>query len=209
MKKLILLISFVIFSIFSIQAQTRIGVKAGGLFSTLTTTDPVTVLPGVDPNGFYETKLGHQFGVFMQLELIEKLVLQPELLWLNKGAKVNFGGKIHFNTLAIPLLIGYQPIKNFSILMGPEFSAILSARYKEGDINVEAKDGLNRKTDIGINVGFDYQLKMGLGIGLRYNHGLRNVVKATTVDNTGTTFENLKFKNRSLQFYLSYAFMKK
>ena len=211
MKKIVLSIAFVICLINLSQAQLKIGAKVGGMLSSLTSQDQLDqyfAFVGVEDD-FYKTKLSYQLGGFLQLKLKEKFVLQPELLWSNKGSTIDSDrgqGKAHLHYLSLPLLVGYQPVNGLSVLVGPEFSRIISARVKGEDIDNNMDHLLNSDYDIGVNIGLEYQLEKGLGFGVRYNYSINHAINLG-YRNSGE-LNTVQFRNRSIQFYMTYSFLK-
>lgn len=216
MKKLILSIAFLVGIISLSNAQTKVGIKLGGGLSSLTTSDEV---PGseVDPKDFFSSKMGYQAGAFARLEISDKFLFQPELLWKTKASTIDQAvingstSDMDFKTsyLSVPVLAGYQPVENLSILVGPEVGMALSADIEAEGVTLDVKDNLESNLDLGINLGVEYQLDFGLGIGLRYNYGLNKPVSVPSIFDSSVQSEiNVDYRSGEVMFYVTYSFLK-
>lgn len=118
----------------------------------------------------------------------------------------------NFNYLNLPLLVSYNPVKNFRVLLGPEVGYLLSARIRGEDFDSNAKEIHDLSNfDVGIATGLDYQFGNGLGIGIRYVHGFIKIQEdnlITSVSGNSTNLPESTWRNRTFQLYISYAFLK-
>ncbi len=82
-----------------------------------------------------KAKAGVAFGAFAQIPLVSIIGIQPEILYSQKGFKGT--GKIlgspysytrTTNYLDIPLLLAIKPINELTILVGPQYSFLLSEK---------------------------------------------------------------------------------
>lgn len=208
MKNFILLITMMTCLISHTQAQLRMGIKAGGAISSIHTFQTSENYPEAKLNQLYNNKTGIQFGFFMQNKIANKWLLQPELLWLNRGAGIGKGYKLHYNYISLPILVGYQPFEQLSVLFGPNIALLGSANYKSNGYKTNIKSDLHSNVDVGINIGIDYQLKNCIGFGMRYNQGLVTSKKIGISGVEGNVDEHISYKNHGLQFYMSYTFLK-
>jgi hypothetical protein len=83
-----------------------------------------------------DTKLGFAGGVFFSLPLTNFIGLQPELLFTQKGYQGSgsvLGGEYSFkrttNYIDVPLLLAVRTGKFLTILVGPQYSFLLSQHY--------------------------------------------------------------------------------
>jgi hypothetical protein len=161
------------------------GIKAG-LNSSKFTGDDVSDL---------KSKSGFIGGVFVRVGVLGIVAVQPELLYTQKGAKIDSAStKITYNVnyLEIPLLvrvdIPFVIVRPF-LYGGPTLGFKLSAKTKteqngqtnEADIN-EAKSS---DTGIALGVGADLNV-LGFGsivVDLRYTKGLSSFVDPGNVKN--------------------------
>ena len=200
MKKLILSFIIILYATSLSLGQLKIGAKVGGVLSSISTSDE---LDGAN-NDLYESKIGYQIGGFLQLKR-NKLVIQSELLWSNKGGKTAEDEQsIHLNYLSAPILIGFQPAERLSLLFGPELGYAISSRSEGNNIN----QFLDSDIDFSLNLGLDYQLKSGIGLGVRYNYGINSILSILYTNNQGATIGEANYHNRSIQLYVTYNFIK-
>jgi hypothetical protein len=207
-KQFLLLLSLITFS--TLQAQVKLGAKVGGNLTTLDESGDIFFATE------FERKVEFHFGVFTQIQLSEHFLFQPELLYNRKGTFANAHSPnkndedYDLNYLNLPLLLGYSPIENFNILVGPEVGYLLNAKIRDNSSDSDVTERFNQK-DVGIAIGLEYQMDAGLGFGIRYTHGLSYVenlnVTRTNVDGTQDEL-NSKWKNRTFQLYISYAFLR-
>lgn len=134
-------------------------------------------------------------GAFAQKEINQFLILRAELLYSLKGASYDaYGGnyqlKIYeeLNYINFPLLIGFRPIRNFSLLaenlsllVGAELGYFFEAR-------TYAKNLAGKRTaapghiplsykpfDKALVLGINYHVNSSLIVEARYNYGFKNV----------------------------------
>lgn len=199
MKKLVIIAALLLISIPS-WAQIKAGPRVSIMSTDLVTTTKSYAVFG---NG-----IGYEFGGFLQLKLSKRLVLQPEVMWNRSGASMAFDNKVKLNYLSMPILVGFQPIENLSILAGPEFSRLISIntdneKYAIVDIHAVKKDNY----DWGISAGVDYQTDFRLGVGFRYYYGISKEFDVPVVNVDG--FQEISsFRNRAFQIYVSYSLIK-
>ncbi|SCY64656.1 porin family protein [Flavobacterium caeni] len=191
MKKVILTI-FALAAFGTASAQIKFGVKGGINLSTITgdVSDDITMKPGAHVGGF--VKIG----------LMDKLFLQPELLFSMQGAKTkdywSYGGgefereenNYNLSYINIPIMGRYYIVKGFNVEFGPQFGILVSAKskyeYTETFDNgfgletysesrtIDIKDSL-KTIDVGLNIGAGYDFNDHMGVGLRYNFGLTDI----------------------------------
>ncbi len=119
-------------------------------------------MEGVSP----DSRMGLGAGGFLTFALGPNLALQPELLYVQKGAKYEEGGvtaTLKFDYLDIPVLLKYRFPTEGSIrpnlFAGPVGSIKMSA-----DLKVEA-GGEDASTDVSDEVkGFDFGVAFGGGL---------------------------------------------
>lgn len=170
MKKLYLLL-LTVFSLAAADAQVQFGVKAGANFSTLT---------GDNSEGI-KTKVGFHAGALVSLPLFNEFSLQPEVVYSGQGYKFSgsgFTGTGSNSYVNVPVLFKYNNPTGFFAETGPQVGFLISAKAKmDGQDNVDTKDAYN-SVDFSWALGIGYLIKpMNIGIDVRYNLGLSNVVK--------------------------------
>ena len=198
MKKIIIcFISFIFFH--KGYAQTALGIKGGANTSTVFTKNNQSGTP-------FETNIkgpvvGYYIGVFKNIDLVSKINFRPELLLSRKGFKSemphlpNNSTTTRFYYLNLPLMLSYKPTDKFSLLAGPEFGYLLKSSGK----NVNGKEfesfDSRKKTDVGIALGLNYNLRPTMAVELRYSHGFTRL----------SPFKGLiDSKNRSIQLGLAH-----
>jgi hypothetical protein len=181
------------------QAQRRghtnsvsLGLKAGASLTSFT---------GADAKG-YDNRFGFHAGVFANIGLTKLFAFQPELLYSQKGAN-------YANTTDVSLRLHYIDVPlafhvntgGLFFEAGPQVGFLVGAKYQTGSITTDIKDR-NNSVDFGYLFGLGYQLKHGLGVGLRYNGGFTNVPQAITF---GNTTAQSRQRNSAFQLYLTYS----
>ena len=122
-------------------------------------------------NSVYESRLGFVGGGFLSLPLGSSLSLQPEVLYEQKGGKIN-GFDYQLDYVEIPLLLDVKILGPLGILLGPSFSA-----------NVASTAGVTvENTDVGVILGAQLNIMAFLVSG-RYEVGLTDLSSNTKVQN--------------------------
>ena len=165
MKKLCIVAVLAIFSFTSVNAQgAKFGAKAGINFANFT-------------GDLTENKVltGFHIGAFVELELSEALILQPELLFSTQGTKFEESGvsfDFNANYVILPVMFKYAVAEGFNLEAGPQIGFLLSAEIADEDIKDEMES-----IDFGMNVGASYDFSEKLFAQARYNIGLSNIAK--------------------------------
>lgn len=137
---------------------------------------------------------GFTAGVYLTYSISPKLSIQPELLYLGKGATEGDGLGLYaygykFDYLEIPVLLKYKLVENArmqpSLYMGPAASFLLKAEtYQEGafsfrDYESDIKDGM-KSMDFNLVFGGEIEFRSSkrvkLLLDVRYSIGLANSV---------------------------------
>ncbi|MGN6400139.1 MAG: porin family protein [Flavisolibacter sp.] len=182
MKKILL---FLITS-FALQfgyGQVAFGLKGGINLASIKNEGP----------GYGKSRIGFNAGALLQLRLQDKILLRPELLYSVKGyrtASTQFleEATVSLNYINVPVLVGFQPARNLSLLLGPEFGFLNSARSKVGN-NTTDVSRIYNDFDIGADLGVAYHFNKNMGLELRYNYGLTNLVNVVYTDPNGNIIE--------------------
>ncbi len=172
--------------------QVSLGLKAGASLTSLT---------GADAKVF-DNRFGFHAGIFANVGLTPLFAFQPELLYSQKGG--NYANvtdrSLRLHYIDVPLAFHVNTGGLF-FEAGPQVGFLVAAKSQAGSVSVDVKNGYN-SVDFGYLFGLGYQLKHGLGVGLRYNGGFTNVDKATTVGNTTV---QARARNSAFQLYLTYS----
>ena len=183
------------------QAQRRghsgsdvsLGLKVG---ASLTNFDGADATP-------YTNRFGFHAGVFANIGLTSLFAFQPELLYSQKGAKVNSNSndKYRLHYIDVPLAFHLNADGLFFEL-GPQVGFLVGASHEMGSASANIKSAY-KSVDFGYLAGLGYQLKEGLGVGLRYNGEFTSFPKSTTAGNV--TYQS-RVRNSAFQLYLTYSF---
>lgn len=190
MKKLYILILFVLAVAGTANAQVGIGLKGGFNFATF----------GGLPDGYNNdgARIGIVLGAYARLGLSESVFLQPELVIAQKGGKgaipsSNAAYTYKITTLDIPVIFGFN-LKPIRLGIGPVLGFVLGSNY---EWRGNSSNSINSTNDIlgalQLGIGFDATEK--LGFDLRYEAGLTKLSSISA---------NSKTKTNVIQFTVSY-----
>ncbi|GAB3315066.1 porin family protein [Hymenobacter humi] len=178
------------------SGNLSLGLKAGGTLSTFSGADATSM----------KNLFGFHAGVLANLSLTNHIAFQPELLYSQKGAQAALDGstdkltyRLHY--VDVPLAL-HLNVDGLFFEAGPQVGFLAAAQSKLGSASTDVKAAYNT-VDVGYLAGLGYQRKTGLGVGLRYNGGVTNVSKETTV---GSTTYQIRARNSAFQLYLTYSF---
>src|SRR4051812_15287368 len=169
MKKSILVLLALVLGFTAAQAQRRgrggsnvsLGLKAGASLTNLTGPDAVA----------NDYRFGFHGGVFANIGLTSLFAFQPELLYSQKGGNYKnvTDASLRLHYIDVPLAFHVNTGGLF-FEAGPQVGFLVAAKSQSGSVSTDVKNGLNT-VDFGYLFGLGYQLKHGLGVGLRYNGG--------------------------------------
>ena len=157
-------------------------------------------------------KTGFQIGVDYEIGIAPDFYFAPGLVFATKGAKIQedflgeeYTSKWGLNYLEVPLNLVYKPVLgtgNLIVNFGPYLGYGIGGKYKDDiadDIEFGSDDTDNYKPfDMGANIGFGYQLGMGLSFKLNAQLGLINIKPEGDSDNL--------IKNNGFAFSVGYRF---
>jgi hypothetical protein len=197
MKKALCIITCVITSIAAARAQT-ITPKFGISLSTISASKSTNP----DINSGVKNKIGISGGLAVEFVLKKRISIQPELLYVQKGNKyflrANTGIStdyiITLNYLEVPVLIKAK-FDHFYFNVGPSLAMGLDGNYKittnhpaiphhmngkikfgkSSDENPDNDVYIDRRFDIGLQIGGGYVLANLIMIDLRYGFGMTNI----------------------------------
>jgi hypothetical protein len=193
----LLVVVMAIISSTAAQAQIKIGVKAGGGLSSITSKH---VLMNHDP-GF-----AFHGGLFAQVTRYQsKFYVRPELLFSVKNSTIANGANSNFqaNYFSIPIMFGYILTPKVNVLTGIE-PAFITSTKNNSFFNASSLS----KSDILLNLGVCYHVTYNFGIELRAGVGLFNMLEVTETDVYGNTTNSKIGHQQNLQLSLSYNFAK-
>jgi hypothetical protein len=185
MKKVVCIVSAIIFLSVAKAQETHFGVKAGVNVAS------VDIKNGED----YDSKAGLHLGGLAHIHISRHFAVQPELVFSMQGGK-DGDEKLKLNYINIPVLAQYMTAEGLRLQTGPQLGFMVSAESKSGDVEIDVKDDLST-FDFSWTFGAGYLFPSGFGIDARYNHGITNI----SDDNS------FEARNRVFQFGLFYQFM--
>lgn len=175
------------------SAQIQFGVKAAYNLANLTISPSQ---PGAS------SKSDFSAGILASIPLLASCSLQPEIMYSGQGTSFSDSfatGKLNYGYLNVPVLFKYQSSSGLFAETGPQVGFLLSAKESSGGESVDFKSS-TQSTDFAWVFGIGYKLPLGLGIDARYNLGLTNISKGSSVDGT--------VKNSVFQFGAFFMFPK-
>ena len=169
MKKSILITSFLLLLSLHGQAQlVKFGLKAGLNYANFTGTEIQT-----------DAITSYHAGLVAEIKLLDKLALQPELLYSTQGASYeNLGEDIinELGYLSIPVLVKIYLSDSFSLELGPQASFLLSEKNK-----FDARDA--NTFDFAVAAGLSYKITKNIFVQGRYVLGLTEVTSDAETKN--------------------------
>ncbi len=174
MKKLLILAIFLIIPAIT-YSQFNLGPKIGYNATTMKTdiSDITT-----------DFKHGLQIGAFARFG--DTWYLQPEIMYTQKGSIITIQdveGNIKFNTVDIPIIIGWKLINTpqfgLSLQFGPVASILTDKGVQDIDDVVLTADYENLNWALQAGVGVDFLM---FTVDLRYEAGLNDVMKIKQED---------------------------
>ncbi|SFQ41526.1 porin family protein [Hymenobacter arizonensis] len=201
MKKIIVCLGLLTGFAATAQGQNvRYGFRAGVNLATLTNYNVVGV----------RRLVGATAGVMADAALSDKLSLHPELLFSQKGLRLDATGpngfssrtQTGFNYLDLPVLLRLK-FQGLYVEAGPQAGYLLNAETTDtrssstvlATTTTTDATEYTRRLDLGYVVGVGYQLPLHLEVGVRYNGGIRS-----TYSGGGQA------RNSVVQFQLGYLF---
>ena len=179
----------------AVAQQNMVGVK-GGFVSAKLTGDLEDGLASRSALGV---------GGFLQVMVAPNVSIQPEALYMMKGAKEDGGdGKVKVNYVQVPILIQYHiPAVGVSprLFAGPSIAFEAGCDIEEGGVSDSCENsGINTKSaDFGVVFGGGVDIPAGgfvVTLDGRYDLGVTNVADEEGVD----------VKNKSFEFFAGLGF---
>lgn len=207
------LVAIAIVASFVVNAQ-KFGVKAGLNQSSFS----MTKIEGMDPSS---SRTGFQVGGLVELPVTNSFSLQPELLLIQKGSKINTytDDKVSMYPLYIhlPVKAMYKwntALGKIVVTAGPYLAYGLSGKVKEtydGDteyLQLFTKEegettAYFHRFDAGVDLGVGFEFKKGYFVDLSVSKGLTNIVK---YNNWDPNEEILSIKNSVVILSIGYKF---
>ena len=147
--------------------NVSLGLKAGA---------SLTDFAGKDAS-LFSNRFGFHAGVFANIGFTKLFAFQPEVIYSQKGAHLgnnsDVGLRLHY--IDVPLVF-HVNTDGFFFEARPQVGFLVAAKSEVGNTSTSVTNNF-KTADFGYLAGLGYQLKDGLGIGLRYNGGFINVYK--------------------------------
>ncbi len=147
-------------SILGFNQDNHFGIKGGYILSNQQ--------DGLE-NIKYKSLSSFQIGVLYSINISKKISLIPELLYSNKGTKIN-DSKLILRTFEVPLLMSYK-IKSFALELGPQYSQIFKAKWVD---EIEIYKENFSMSNIGFVIGLNYSISDRLLLGSRFQKDITN-----------------------------------
>jgi hypothetical protein len=191
--------------------KTRLGVRAGVNLADLTAKN----LPAGSAYTEAQSKTSFVGGLFANVPISGMFRFQPEVDFSSQGGKLQgpsgttsaatYEQDLHY--INVPLNFQLMTNKGFFVQTGPQVGYLIDAKVKStSSTNTSADKGnLDNfdKIDFSWTGGVGYLSRIGLGVDLRYNIGIANIVS----DNAPAgNYKGGTWKNSVGQFSLIYQF---
>ena len=158
-----------------------------------------------------DSKIGFAGGAFLSIPFGKYLGIQPEILFSQKGFQGSgsiLGSEYSFsrttNYIDVPILLAIKPISSLTLLVGPQYSYLMSQKYvfKSAMVNIEQQQQFEnediRTNTLCITGGFDVNLT-NIVLSARTGWDLQN----NTADEASST---PRYKNMWYQVTVGYRF---
>jgi len=142
---------------------------------------------GGDYVGGLDPRVSFHVGGLVEIPLMGKFAIQPELLYSSQGAKQgsylgidlgDYESKVILDYINVPIMGKYYIIEGLSIELGPQIGILINARNKgddgDGSFDEDIKDGYN-KLDVALGIGASYRLNNGVFFSVRFNKGFLDI----------------------------------
>lgn len=184
MKRINILIVFLIFSSMSLSAQRyssrdrdvesmkvqkfRFGVKAGLNLSSIEGGESYN----------YNPRLGFYLGIVEEFYVTNEISIQPEILYSNQGGtdQDHNSVKYRLDYLSLPLMIKLYVSDKYSFHLGPQFSYNIYSKgsyIKNSEIINDFSEA--NKFDFGFNMGFGVEITDNMAVNARYHWGITEI----------------------------------
>ncbi len=188
MKKFALLVITMFLPFVLVQGQDiRFGAKAG--------LNLATIQPDLTDAA---TRTTFHLGGVAEISVLDKLSIQPELLYSAQGAtdESDDDEVVKLDYITLPILAKYYVTEDLSLEAGPQLGFLLNAEVEDDGDTIDLKDN-TKSTDIGFALGLGYKMENGINFGARYFLGS---------DINDIEEDNDKISNRVFQFSIGYFF---
>jgi hypothetical protein len=220
MKRIFITVAVATAALFSANAQElKFGAKAGVNFSTFSVSDQKETILGKEVTTKFNTgyRTGFHVGAFVEYGISDVLFLEGGFAYNNIGATLKsveesakIGGETRtvktdlkdasfiLNTINVPLWVKYD-IAGFRPKVGLNLGYLLNVKAKNENTTT-TYDDLEKRFDLGLGLGAEYNLPMGLFFDATFNIGLLNLASKSETES------GIEIKNRVFQIGVGYKF---
>lgn len=130
-------------------------------------------------------RTGFHLGGLAHIHLTPSFSLQPEVYYSSQGTKRpnQFGSgtmNLNLSYVNVPVLLQYNFANGFRLQGGPQVGFLVGVSDKVNDVELNRLNTSSFKSvDVSLPLGLSYLGFSGLGVDVRYNVGLTNVLQAT------------------------------
>lgn len=185
--------------------DTSFGVRLGVSLANLTGSDI-----DLSDDETKKMRAGIVSGAYVAIKAGDSIVIQPELLYIQKGTKITFDGgsfAINLDYVEIPILLKYiiggSGSVTPSLFIGPSIGFLMTATAKEGESDADDIKEFQSSSDFGLvfGGGLDFEAgSMDVGFDVRYGLGL------TPIDKKFEGFDQSNIKNSAIVVSLGVTF---
>lgn len=193
MRNLTLTVVLLTVTMLSARAEFGVGIKAGVNFATQKAEGSGIAIPD------FQSKTGFLGGAYFNVFFGEVLGIQPEVLFSQKGAKIEDIDLVNNLTYVdIPILLKIHFLKVLDVHVGPQFGILASASQDGTNSDEDLKDKL-KNSEVSLAMGAGVNLPLNLNVTARYVLGLTDV----------SDVQNIEIKNNTFQLTLGFRIMGK
>lgn len=145
-----------------------------------------------------ESRTGFHVGALAHIHLAPNWALQPEVTYSGQGAEYTAPvmGEDDIQYVNIPVQLQYMFANGLRLQTGPQLGINTSAEFEPANGGPDSPVPNVNNLDFSWSVGAGYLSRVGLGLDVRYNHGISNVYEIA----------NTEVKNRVWQLGVFYQF---
>lgn len=161
------------------QGRTRVGIKGGLNASSL--------FYSVDGVTNKNERIGYHVGVFAQAPVGEFFAVQPELLYITKGASADYNviftgtNTFKLNYAELPVLATFKLGQAVELQAGPYVSYLLNSNVNSNGDFGSGSSSINRDNFNKVDYGLAGGLNIYFGnvfVGARYEQGLQKIANS-------------------------------
>jgi hypothetical protein len=182
MKNLSIAMLFLFASI-SAHAEFGLGLKAGVNFATHKADGSNVAVPD------FKSKTGFVGGGYVNYFFGETFGIQPEVLFSQKGAKIEDVDLVNNLTYVdIPVLVRIHFLKVLDVHVGPQFSFLANATQDGTGADEDLKEKL-KNSEVALAFGAGVNLPLKLNLTARYILGLTDISEIQDVEIKNSAFQ--------------------